>query len=92
MSRAFDFVVVSVIWMICLVIHRIAVELFAPDKPLHEIAASATHFNAASKASLWFEILAVWVPLIAGAGILAWALVREYRRQAVTGARPGAVR
>lgn len=92
MSRAFDFVVVGVIWIIAVVIHMMGIELFAPGSPLHELASTGTGaMNGAARADLWYEILTVWVPLAAGGGISAWAFVREYRRQAVTavrGARP----
>jgi len=85
MSRSFDFVVVGVIWLISSVIHLIAVELFAPGKPLYSVATDGTSvMNGTERATLWFEILAVWVPVLAAIGILAWALLREYRRQVAT--------
>lgn len=85
MSRAFDFVVVGVIWIIALVIHLIGIELFAPGTPLFEIATSGTEvMNGQKRAELWHEIITVWAPLFAAGGISAWAFVREYRRQAVT--------
>lgn len=88
MSRGFDFVVVGVIWVIAAVIHLMSVELFAPGSPLFEIATTGTEaVNGQARATLWHEILAVWVPLLCVAGISAWAFVREYRRQAVTAAR-----
>lgn len=89
MSRAFDFVVVGVIWVIALVIHLIGVELFAPGSPLFEIATSGTGtMNGTERAEQWHQIIAVWVPLLAAGGISAWAFVREYRRQAVTARQP----
>lgn len=84
MSRGFDFVVVGVIYIIAVVVHMMGVELFSPASPLHELASNATHFDSAAKADLWYEILSLWVPLIAAGGISAWAVVREYRRQATT--------
>lgn len=88
MSRAFDFVVVGVIWTIAIVIHFIAISLFAPDTPLHTLASTGTAtMNGAERADLWHEILAVWVPMFACGGISAWAFIREYRRQAVTAVR-----
>jgi hypothetical protein len=87
MSRAFDFVVVIVIWIIAAVIHLMGVSLFAPGAALHSIASTGTSaMNGASRADLWYEIIAVWVPLAAGMGIAAWAMVREYRRQVFTAA------
>ena len=89
MSRAFDFVVVGVIWIIALVIHLVAIELFAPGSPLFEIATTGTEaMNGQARAELWHQIIAVWVPLMSAGGIFAWAFVREYRRQAITATRP----
>lgn len=88
MSRAFDFTVVGVIWIIAVVIHTISVELFAPGTPLFDLASSGTEImDGQARAELWHEILAVWMPLLSAAGISAWAFVREYRRQAVTAPR-----
>jgi len=88
MSRAFDIVVVGVITIISAVIHRIGVELFAPNKPLHEIASDGTAvLNGAARADLWFQIITVWVPLLAIGAIFAWSLLREYRRQIATATR-----
>lgn len=88
MSRGFDFVVVGVIWVVAVIIHLMGVELFSPGGPLYTIASTGTEaMNGAERAQLWYEILTIWVPLLACAGITAWAFVREYRRQAVTGAR-----
>lgn len=89
MSRGFDFLVVGIIWIIAVVIHLTAVELFAPGSPLFSVASSGNAtMNGQARAELWHEILALWVPLLAGGGISAWAFVREYRRQRVTAARP----
>lgn len=89
MSRAFDFIVVVVIWIIAAVIHMMGVTLFAPGTGLHSIASTGTAaMSGADRADLWYEILAVWVPLAAGIGIAAWAIVREYRRQAFTAVAP----
>ncbi len=88
MSRAFDFVLVGVIYIVAVVIHLMGIQLFGPASPLHELASTGTAaFNGADRADLWYEIITVWVPLIACAGISAWAFIREYRRQAVTAAR-----
>jgi hypothetical protein len=85
MSRAFDFTVVAVIWIIAAVVHRIGLALFAPGQPLFELAANGNQvLNGASRAWLWSQILIMWVPLIAAGGILVWAVFREYRRGAAT--------
>lgn len=88
MGRGFDFTVVGVIIIIAYVMHLIGINLFQPGSPLYEVAAGASHFNAQAKADLWFEILTVWMPLLASGGIIAWAVIREYRRQVATAARP----
>lgn len=91
MTRIFDFTVIGVVSIISSVIHLMAVELFAPESPLHEVASGATNLDGATRADLWFEILSIWVPLLAIGGILAWGMVREYRRQvstAMTRGRP----
>jgi len=87
MSRVFDFAVVGVIWIISAVIHRIGVELFAPESPLHVIASKGTELQGAARADLWFQILGIWVPILAAGGILAWSMLREYRRQAARATR-----
>jgi len=88
MSRAFDFVVGGVISIIAVVIHRVSLELFAPDTPLHKIASDGTSvMDGAARADLWFEILSIWMPLMAMGGIAVWMLIREYRRQVQTATR-----
>lgn len=88
MSRGFDFLVVGIIWVVAVIIHLMGVELFSPGGPLYTIATDGTGaMNGAARAQLWYEILTIWVPLLAAGGISAWAFVREYRRQAVTTAR-----
>jgi len=88
MSRIFDFTIVGVITIIASVIHRASVELFAPESPLHKIASDGTAtLEGAARADLWFQILAIWVPILSIGGILAWALLREYRRQVATATR-----
>lgn len=87
MSRAFDFVVIGVIWIIAIIIHLMGIQLFAPGSPLHSLASTGTGaMNGAARADLWYEILTVWVPLLSAGGITAWGFIREYRRQAVTAA------
>lgn len=83
MSRPYDWTLVGVISIISVLIHTISVELFGPQSILHQQANTATHFDAAARVDQWFEILAVWAPMIAIVGIILWALFREYRRQTV---------
>lgn len=88
MSRAFDFVVVGVIVIISVVIHLMGIQLFAPDAPLHTLASTGTEvMNGAERADLWYQVLALWVPLGSSVGIILWAFIREYRRQRATVAR-----
>lgn len=87
MTLAYDMVVSGVIVVISILVNRIAIYLFAPGTALHVLASNAAHFNAAARADLWYEILALWVPLGGIVVALAWPLVRAYRRQAVTVAR-----
>lgn len=88
MSRAFDFVLVGVIYIVAVVVHLMGIQLFGPASPLHQLATSGTGtMNGAARADTWYEIITIWVPLLAVGGISAWAFIREYRRQAVTAAR-----
>jgi hypothetical protein len=85
MGRAFDFVVIGVVWTICVLIHYISILLFQPGSPLWRVATDGTEVvNGAARATLWFEALSVYIPLLVAGGIVAWAFAREYRRQAVT--------
>lgn len=84
MSRLFDWLLFTVISLISMFVHTISVSLFAPESKLHEIASQATQFSGAERADLWFQILAIWAPVIAVVGIGAWCLLREYRRQVAT--------
>jgi len=88
MSRIYDYLLVGVITIISTIIHTIAIELFGPDTKLYDLATQATEFGGAAKADLWFQILAIWAPLIATAGIVLWAFVREWRRQSTTARVP----
>lgn len=88
MTRAFDFTVVSVVYIVAVIIHLMAVELMAPGTPLYVVGTTGTEaMNGQQWADQTFMILSTWVPLIGFAGITAWAVVREYRRQAVTAVR-----
>lgn len=88
MSRIFDYTVVSVVTVIAVVINRIALELLQPGSPLYAIATDGTgNVNGTAWADMVYQAVAIWVPIIAIAGILAWALLQEYRRQAVTSVR-----
>jgi hypothetical protein len=80
--------VVAVIYIVAVVIHLMAVELMAPGTPLYSLAVTDTAVMSGQEwADRTFMILSTWVPLIAFGGITAWAIVREYRRQAVTAVR-----
>lgn len=87
MTLAYDMVVSGVIVAISVVIHVIALELFAPGTALHVLASEATNLRGGARADLWYQILVMWVPLgglfVAG----SWPIVRAYRRQATTAAR-----
>jgi hypothetical protein len=88
MTRIFDFTLAGTLIIIASVIHRAAVELFAPESPLHRIASDGTAtLNGAARADLWFEILAIWVPILVAGFAGAFILVREYRRQVATATR-----
>lgn len=85
MTRAFTFVVLTVTYVISYVIHLIATRLFHPDGPLYGVATDGTEImNGPERAHFMFEVLSVYVPLLAVAGITAWAVVKEYRRQTQT--------
>jgi hypothetical protein len=85
MGLAYDIVVATTITTISIVIHFIGVELFAPGTQLYNLATSGTAvLNGTAKASLWFELLVVWIPLLAIMGVWTWVAVSTYRRQAVT--------
>lgn len=91
MTLAYDFVVSGVITIISVIIHVMAVNLFAPGTALHMVASGATLMDGAARADLWYQILAMWVPLFGLVVAGAWPFVRAYRRQAntaVTQARP----
>lgn len=85
MSRAFDFTVLVVVYIVAVVIHLMGVELMAPGTPLYDLATTGTAaMNGQARADQWFMIISTWVPIISVFGITAWMVVREYRRQAVT--------
>jgi uncharacterized membrane protein len=90
MTTAYDLVIGTVISIIAMIIHRVGTELFAPDKPLHEIASDGTAvLSGASRVDLWYQTLTIWVPVLAIAGIWAYVFIRIYKRQVRTAARPG---
>lgn len=89
MGRAFDFVVIGIVWIISAIIHLVSIRLMQPGSSLWRIATDGTeNVNGTAHATLWFEFLAVYMPVLVAGGIVAWAFVREYRRQTATGARP----
>ena len=84
-NRAYDFTVASVIIIISIIVHRMAIELFAPNTVLYSVATDGTaNVNGAQHADLWFQIIGIYAPFGAAVSILLWALVREYRRQVST--------
>jgi hypothetical protein len=87
-TRIFDFTLSGVLVILAAVVHRMAVELFAPESPLHKLASDGTAImKGAERADLWFEILAIWVPLAVVFFAGMYLLIREYRRQISTAAR-----
>lgn len=89
MTLAYDMVVAGVIFCISVVVHLMAVELFAPGTPLHAAASEGVHMSGAERADLWYEIFALWIPLLGCLTSGLWPLLRAYRRQASTAARRG---
>lgn len=76
------------IYIIAAVMHRMSLELFAPNTVLYDLAATGNaNMNGAARAALWFEILSVWMPLLVIGGITAFVVIREYRRQVQTATR-----
>ena len=89
MSRAFDFTVVSVVWVVCVVVRYMGLVLLQPGTPLYAAATDGTEqLGGPAFASVVWQSVAIWIPMIAIAGILAWATLREYKRQSVTATRP----
>lgn len=89
MSRAYDFVVVSVVTIISVVVNRMGIELLQPGSVLYDIATDGTqNVGGPAFAEIVWQSVTVWIPIMSIAGILAWAMLREYRRQAVTARRP----
>lgn len=89
MGLAYDLVVASVVTIIAIVVHFIGVELVAPGTAMWDMATTGTaNLDGTAKATLWFEIFVVWVPLIGMAGVWSWTVVKAYRRQVQTAIRP----
>jgi len=87
-TRIFDFTLSGVLVILAAVIHRMAVELFAPESPLHRLASDGTQImSGAARADLWFQMLAIWVPLMVIGFAGLYLLIREYRRQVSTAVR-----
>ena len=88
MSRIYDFAVVAVVFIISVALHLVGAELLLPGSPLYDIATNGTGaMNGQEWADQVGMVVTVWMPLMATGGIIAWALVREYRRQAVSAVR-----
>lgn len=84
MTRAFDFTLWTVIFIIAVVVHYLGVSLMAPGTALYGLATDGTAvMNGQQWADRTFMIVSTWVPLISIGGITAWVFVREYKRQAV---------
>jgi len=84
-NRSYDFVVSSVIIIIAVVVHRMAIELFAPNTVLYSVATDGTEVvNGQQHADLWFQIIGIWAPFGAACAVLIWSLIREYKRQVST--------
>lgn len=89
MGLAYDLVVASVVTIIAVVVHFLGVELVAPGTAMWDMATTGTeNLGGTAKAGLWFEIFAVWVPMIGIAGVWLWTVVKAYKRQVQTAVRP----
>lgn len=87
MSRSYDFLVAGIVTLVAIAMHRMLVGLVAPGTGLWDVATTGTSaFNGTANAAFWFEIGVVWIPVIGVAGVWAWVLIREFRRQVATGA------
>jgi len=84
-SRSYDFVVVGVITIICVVVHVMAGELMATNSVLFSIATDGkSNVSGTERAYLWYQIIAIYAPFGSFVGIIAWAGIREYRRSVQT--------
>jgi len=89
MGAAYDIVVAGVISVIASVVHLMAVELFAPGSPLFALATDGTSvMNGTARANLWFQILAVWIPVAVFVSIWIWVGIRKWRRTVQTATQP----
>ena len=90
MGFAYDLVVASVVTIIAIVVHFLGVELVAPGTTLWDMTAaySGGELSVMSNISLWFEVLVVYIPLIAIGGVWLWTVVKTYKRQVQTAVRP----
>jgi hypothetical protein len=87
-SRAYDFTVLGILSIICVVVHLMAVELLGPSTELFALATEGTeNVNGTENAYLWYQIIAIYAPFGSFVGMIAWAVVREYRRAVSTAAR-----
>jgi len=90
MGLAYDIVVGGVITIICVAVHLMGVELFAPGTQLHTIASDGTAvLSGATRADQWWQMIGIYIPTAGFIGIWLWVLIRAYRRQVQTAARPG---
>lgn len=88
MTRAYDFTLAGVLSIFSVILHRIGIAMFDTDTPLYAIATDGTAtLNGAEKAAMWSEFFILWLPLLIFATGWLYALIREYRRQAITAQR-----
>lgn len=88
MSRAYDFTIVAVVTLVAVVMNRISLELLQPGSALYNVATTGTDALGGTEfANFVWQACAIWIPLLCVIGIMAWAMLREYRRQAVTATR-----
>jgi len=83
-NRGTAFIIIAVVYTISVIIHLIGATLFDPGGVLYQGAAAAEHFNGEYLAEQWYDVLVVWAPVLAVAGVTMWGIVNEYRRQTQT--------
>jgi hypothetical protein len=89
MGTAYDLVISGTITIMMFVFHRVGVELFAPGSALWETATRGTAaMSGEQHASTLFQVIVVWMPLLFIGAVWAWTMVRAYKRQIQTAARP----
>lgn len=84
MSRIYRFVVIFLIMLFAIVEHLLVSAFVDPDMALFDLGQQATAFAGATRTQLWYEIGAIWIPLMAVGIAITWALVMEFRQQRTT--------